>query len=229
MYERGYNDALTQLGLHSIKTARPAPIKALKGLLGGAKTKAQAAMGHFKRKPAVGLPKAKPGQAPSDAQTNANIDMLRGGQQSPGDFAPWGTKAPAPAQASGINQFEAKMRNATPPPGIPKMTDVDFKRPAPVPAGQVPAAPPKPAAVPAAKPAVNSAEASAEVLKNAPKVPDKKPGLLRRGAKWALPAAAIGGGVYAGTRPDNPEMTPLPQQAYGAQYAPQYASAVPYY
>lgn len=227
MYEQGYNDALALLGLHSIKTARPAPLKALKGLLGGAKTKAQAAMGRFNRKPATGLPAVAPGQVPSKVQINKNLDIARGGLQSPADFKPWSGQKPAPTPASRIDQFEAKMRGATPPPGTSRRADVNFKRPTPVPTGQVPAAPPKPAAVPATKP--NAAETSAEVFKNAPEVLDKKPGLLRRGAKWALPAAAIGGGVYMGTRPDNPEVSPLPQQAYGAQYAPQYASAVPYY
>jgi len=221
MYERGYNDALAILGLQSVKTARPAPIKAIKGLLGGAKTKAQAAMGRFKRKPTGGL---KPVTQPaSTAQMNQSMDAARASQQSPADFAGWNSKKPAPPQASRIDQFEAKMRGATPPATPVAAATPIRKGPEVMAPGQVPAAPAaaKPAAAKPAPAAVP--EAAAAVTQ------DKQPGLLARGARFALPAAAVGGGLYAATRSDNPEVTPLPQQQYGAQYAPQYPSSIPMY
>lgn len=222
MYTQGYTYALTQLGLNEVKIARPAPIKALKGLLGGAKTKAQSAMSGMRRKPA-NLP--NPTQVPSTAQMNQGVSQLQASQQHPSTFAPWSGKGPAPAPAPRIDQFESKLKGKTPPPVSTEHTPQGFQRPEVAPMGGVPKAPPaqpptavapiqNPAAKPAGKPAVVSN--------------DKKPGLLSRGAKWTLPAAAIGGSVYAAGA-GNPEVPPVAPAQYGAQYAPNYPEAVPTY
>lgn len=240
MYARGYTDGLALVGMQSMKTARPAPLKGLKGLLGGAKTKAQTAMKHFRRKPAA-LPAPITGQIPSTTQANQNLDLLRSSQQHPSTFQ-WGGQKPAPPAASRIDQFEANLRGAAPPRTPTPAAAPAFKRPEVAGLGQVPKAPPdisraagtvtpirQPNATPKTAPGKQPDVAAAAAAVQPDAVVDKKPGLLARGAKWMLPAAAVGGGAYALTRPDNPEMTPLPQQEYGAQYAPYYGSELPTY
>lgn len=227
IYEQGYIDALEKIGVDITKVAVRNPVKAAKGLLGKA----------FRKKP-VALP--TPTQFPSQQQISAGAQSYQAARQHPSEFAPWAPKKPAPPQPSNIAQFEAKMRGVQPPaiPASATSALKTFKRPQVVPTGQVPTAPPPkaaPAATPIAapkpapaatptpkvKPELSPAEASAQVFMNeSPKTPPK-PGLLRRGARWALPAAGLAGGAYALSQSGKSMDPTIPQQYYG-DMAPQY-------
>lgn len=222
IYDQGYRDALEKIGVDIDKTAARNPIRAAKGLLGKA----------FRRKPAA-LP--KPTQLPSQRQISEGARGYRAARQHPSEFTAWAPKKPATPQPSNIAQFEAKMRGTRPPatPTAATTPAKTFKRPEAAPPGVVPTAP-LPKAAPAAAPAaatpkaapkvereLSPAEASAQVfMKEKPKAP-AKPGLLRRGARWAIPAAGLAGGAYALSQAGKPVDPTIPQQYY-AEMMPQY-------
>ena len=58
---------------------------------------------------------------------------------------------------------------------------------------------------------------------------EKTPGLLARGAKWALPTVGLGVGATALAHQSKPDVPLQPRQNYGQQYEPQYYNELPIY
>ncbi len=232
IYERGYSHAMDRMGLDLEKIAgKGGAAKGLKRLFSGGKARATL--------PAVSksIPTAQINQSlkATRGQKTAPSDFFGGASKKPP--APHGIDA-FEAKLRG----QARPASAMAPPTMVNRAPSTLKRPETVPASRLdappptapkapvastpkaPAAPATPVTPAAAKTPESPAQAVADRIQNAqPEAaaaaaankPEVPPGLLRRYGKWALPAAAVGGGAYALTRDEKPKAPVMPQQMYG--------------